>query len=425
MGMMTYNGGKKTRKALRGGVIAALDIGSTKVCCFIARVDDAGGVQVIGVGHQSSLGVKAGAIINMEGAETAISNAVHAAEQMAGETIRSVVVNVSGGQPTAQSVFVEAPVMEREVTELDLRRAINQSRIQYINEESELIHAIPTGFVLDGNRGIRDPRGMFGEKLGVQVMLISAGAGAVRNIKTCVSRCHIDIESHVVSAYASGLACLVEDETQLGVTCIDMGGGVTTISVFFDGNLIYIDSVPVGGAHVTNDIARGLTTPVVHAERMKTLYGSAIAGTSDEREVIDVPQIGEEDRGRSNPVPKSLLVGIIQPRLEEIFELVRCRLEESGMAKLAGRRVVLTGGASQLPNTRELAQLVLDKQVRLGRPTKIRGLVELTGGPAFSTVAGLLLHAARHPIEAPIAAPEMIHSGNLWGRVGMWLRDYL
>lgn len=422
---MGFNGGKKPKRPTRGGVLAALDVGSTKVCCFIARLEEPGTVRVVGVGHQLAAGVRAGAIIDMEAAETSIGAAVHAAEQMAGETIRDVVVNVSGGYPVSHTINAEVAVPGHEVTDGDVRRALAHARSLQVGADSTLIHALPVGFSLDGNRGIRDPKGMYGDRLAVHVHVITAAAGAVRNLQTCVNRCHLDIESMVVSPYASALATLVEDEMELGVACIDMGGGTTTISVFFEGQMVWTDCIPVGGGHVTNDIARGLTTPVVHAERMKTLYGSAMANAADEREMIDVPQVGEEERASGNHVPKSLLVRIIQPRLEEIFELVRSRLEQSGFAKLAGRRVVLTGGASQLPGTRELAQLILDKQVRLGRPSRIGGLADANGGPAFSTAAGLLIHAVRHPAELPVSAHEASSGGGIWGRVGLWLRENL
>ena len=422
---MGFNGGKKPKRPTRGGVVAALDVGSTKVCCFIARIEDQNNVRVIGVGHQLAAGVRAGAIIDMEAAETSIGAAVHAAEQMAGETIRDVVVNVSGGYPVSHTFNAEVSVPGHEVTDNDVRRALAHARALQIGADSTLIHALPVGFSLDGNRGIRDPKGMYGERLAVHVHVITASAGAVRNLHTCIARCHLDVEAQVVSPYASALACLVEDEMELGVACIDMGGGTTTISVFFEGQMVWTDCIPVGGSHVTNDIARGLTTPVVHAERMKTLYGSAMANAADEREMIDVPQIGEEERAAANPVPRSLLVRIIQPRLEEIFELVRSRLEQSGFGKLAGRRVVLTGGASQLPGTRELAQLILDKQVRLGRPTRIAGLADANGGPAFSTAAGLLIHAVRHPAELPVSVHESASASGIWGRVGLWLRENL
>lgn len=422
---MGFNGAKKPKRPARGGIVAALDVGSTKVCCIVARTEDAGSARVIGVGHQIATGVRAGSIIDMEAAETSIGAAVHAAEQMAGETIRDVVVNLSGGYPVSHAFNAEVPVSGHEVTDGDIRRAMAHARSLQIGPDQELVHALPVGFALDGNRGIRDPKGMYGERLGVQIHAITASAGAVRNLRTCVARCHLDIESLVVSPFASGLACLVEDEMELGSACIDMGGGTTTISVFFEGNLVWTDCIPVGGSHVTNDIARGLTTPVVHAERMKALYGSAMATAADERESIDVPQVGEEERGGTNTVPKSFLTRIIQPRLEEIFELVRSRLEQSGYARLVGRRVVLTGGACQLPNTRELAQLILDKQVRIGRPTRIAGLNEAHGGPAFSTAAGLLLHAVRNPTELMVAGHEAASATGLLGRVGLWLRENL
>jgi cell division protein FtsA len=202
-----------------------------------------------------------------------------------------------------------------------------------------------------------------------------------------------------------------------------MGGGTTTIGVFFGGNLIYADAVPVGGIHVTNDIARGLSTSVAHAERMKALFGSAMSSTLDERETIAVPPIGEDEDGHVNHVPKSLLVRVIAPRIEETFELVRNRIDASGCDTIAGRRVVLTGGACQLHGARELAALILDKQVRIGRPLGVKGLAESTHGPAFSTAAGLLQFAVSERAESPHL--ERIAPGGIFGRVGQWLRENL
>jgi cell division protein FtsA len=254
--------------------------------------------------------------------------------------------------------------------------------------------------------------------------LVSGKPAAIRNITAAIGRCHLEIAAIVAGPYASGLAALVEDETDLGVTIVDMGAGTTSIGVFFDGNLIFADSIPVGGGHVTNDIARGLSTPLAHAERMKTLYGSAIASSSDERETITVPQVGEEDESQATQVPRSLLVGIISPRLEETFELVRNRLEASGYDKVAGRRVVLTGGACQLPGARELAGLILDKQIRIGRPMRVAGLAEATGGPAFSTGIGLLHFAMSERAETARQARNWRdQSVSLFGRVGHWLKE--
>ncbi|WP_420349767.1 cell division protein FtsA [Pelagibius sp.] len=419
------------RKGLvKGGVVAALDIGSSKVCCFIARVDDNEVPRVIGIGQQISRGIKSGAIIDMDLAETSVLNAVHAAEQMAGETIDRVVVNLSGGYPASTTVGVEVSLNGHEVGEADLRRALehgHQTQVMRQREDHgrQLIHSIPTGYSIDGSRGIRDPRGMYGEHLGVHMHIITAASGAVRNVATCIQRCHLDPVAFVVSPYAAGLASLVDDERELGVTVIDMGGGTTTIAVFYENNVIFTDVIPVGGNHVTSDIARGLSTSLAHSERMKTLYGHVVAVPTDENELIDVPQVGEEDSAESQQIPRSLLVGIIQPRLEETLELVRSRLELSGFDKIAGRRVVLTGGGCQLPGTRELASMVLDKQVRIGRPAGVLGLAEATSGPAFATCAGLLNYAvtadAAVPGEASLEAQEM---GGLIGRLGHWFREH-
>jgi cell division protein FtsA len=404
------------------GLVAALDIGTTKVCCFIARTEPEG-AKVIGIGHQVSRGVRNGIIVDLDAAAQSILNAVHAAEQMAGETISEVVLNLSGGFPPSRLVSVEIPLSGREIGDNEMRRVLDRG-YHTRDTEREVIHSIPVGFSIDGSRGIRDPRGMVGEKLAVNMNLVGATPSALRNLTAVVGRCHLDVAGIVVGPYAAGLACLVEDEQQLGVTVIDMGGGTTSIGVFFDGNLIFCDTVPVGGAHVTSDIARGLSTPLAHAERMKTLYGHAIRSPADERETIAVPQVGEEEDGQANHVPKSLLVGIIGPRLEETFELVRERLEKSGFDKLAGRRIVLTGGACQLPGTRELAGLILDKQVRVGRPLKIGGLAEATQGSAFSTCAGLLHFALSERAEIPRPARGAVESpGGLFGRFGLWLKE--
>lgn len=454
---------KRTTKP-RNGLIAALDIGTSKVCCMVARIDRPATddpmrqtpiARVVGTGHQVSGGIKGGIVTDMAAAETAIRQAVHAAEQMAGETIREVSVNLSGGKPGSEIVSVEVAVGGHEVSDGDLNRVIEKIVAPRHNghggnghptngtppgghaagshgraarngsSERELIHAIPVAYAIDGNRGIRDPRGMFGDTLGVDMHLVTAAAGAVQTLRTVIERCHLDVDEFVVSSYAAGLAALVEDETDLGVTVLDMGAGTTDLAVFYDGRMIFADTIPVGGAHVTNDIARGLSTPVAHAERLKTLHGNAVATVADEQDLIDVPQVGEDIHESPNHVPRSILNGIIQPRMEETFELVRAHLSDSGIAGFAGRRIVLTGGASQLQGVRELATLILDKQVRMGRPLRLRGLAEAMAGPAFVTSAGLIAHAVNQP-EA-ISAPAPVLEGEptgLTGRVGAWLREH-
>ena len=421
---------RKNLSRSKNGIVAGLDVGCSKVCCFIARADVGPVPRVIGIGQQASRGVKGGVIVDMAAVEAAILNAVHAAEQMAGETIDRVMVNLSGGHPASSAVGVELAIGGHEIGEDDLRRAFARGHeSQGMNgtpqNGRQLIHSIPIAYNIDGNRGVRDPRGMYGQHLGVDMHIVTAASGAVRNLTTCIERCHLDVTGYVVSPYASGLATLVEDEMELGVTVIDMGGGTTTIAVFYEGNVIFTVVVPVGGGHVTSDIARGLSTALGHAERMKTLYGHALATGTDERETIDVPRVGEESEAGSHQIPRSLLVGIIQPRLEETLELVRSHLEASGFHKIAGRRAVLTGGACQLPGMTELAGLILDKQVRIGRPGRIAGLAEATAGPAFATCAGLLNYAAMAERATPVKAPvETAEPNGPIGRFGHWFREH-
>jgi cell division protein FtsA len=411
------------KQRTRTGPIAALDIGSTKIACFVAK-SEGDATRVIGIGHQISHGVRNGAIVDMEAAEAAILNAIAAAEQMAGETLKSVIVSASCGHPSSRTIAVEMAIAGHEVTDSDLRRVTLQGREVQSEPQRRLLHAIPVSYSIDGSRGIRDPRGMCGERLGVNMHLVSADANALRNLEAVIGRCHLDVEAFVASPYAAGLAALVEDEADLGVTVIDMGGGITSIAVFFDGHVVWTDAMALGGTHVTNDIARGLSTPVAHAERMKTLYGTCIPASADEREVIDVPLVGEEEHQHANHVPKSILTGIIRPRLEETFEHVRARLGASGFDKIAGRRVVLTGGASQLQGVRDLAAQVLDKQVRLGRPIRIQGLSDQTGGAAFTVCAGLVAAAFDAP-EGPRLTAASQESHGWFGRFGLWLRENL
>ncbi len=408
---------------MRNGLIAALDVGTTKVCCFIARTQEDGTLRVLGMGHQVSRGMRGGAVVDMDEAETSIRAAVDTAEQMASERVREVVVNLSGGQPQSANLKVEIAINGHAVGDADIRRMLDHSRQHGETPDRELIHSIPVGYTIDGNDGITDPRGMYGERLGVTVHQIRAATGPVRNLATVVARGHLDIEARVVSPYASGLACLVDDERDLGAICIDMGGGTTSIAVFVEGHLLHTDVIPVGGMHVTNDIARGLSTPLAQAERMKTLYGSAMPSPTDDREILRVPVVGEEDDEASNQVPRSILVQIIRPRLEETFELVRSNLEASGFDKVAGRRVVLTGGASQMQGVRELAAAMLDKQVRMGRPIGLSGLAESAAGPAFATGAGLLRYAVVNTVEPASKSVREEAPVGRFGRLGAWFRQ--
>lgn len=408
-------------------MIAALDVGTSKVTCFIAERDSQGELSIIGIGQDTADGLKAGTVTDMAAAVKSIGTAVNRAEIMADKRVHELFVSVSGGAPQSSYANVSLDVSGRQIGNTDIQAAFDEARTDGAIEGREIVHAVSTAYDLDGSRGIRDPKGMFGDQLRVQLHMVSVAHGAFRNLLSCISRCDLDLEAPVISAYASGLACLVEDEKDLGVTIIDMGCGGTGLASFSGGEFTWTATVPLGGAHVTNDIAHGLTTPVANAEHMKRLYASAIGGPADSREMIEVPQLGEPELLSARQIPRSLLTGIVRPRLEETFELVRDYIDSSGVAGASSRRIVLTGGASQLQGVGDLASEILEKQVRLAQPLPIQGLAEAVAGPNCATCAGLLIYAAerhddsqnrRQPREH--ATPQPAESA--LGRIGQWLR---
>jgi cell division protein FtsA len=408
-------------------VIAALDVGTSKVTCFIAERDSQGDLRIIGIGQNTARGLKAGAIIDMAAAVESIGTAVHRAETMADLRVHELFVSVSGGQPSSSYSDVSLDISGRQIGSGDIRAAFDRARNDNTVEGREIVHAISTTYDLDGSRGIRDPKGMYGDRLRIQLHVVSVAHGAIRNLLSCISRCDLDLAAPVVSAYASGLAVLVEDEKDLGVTVIDMGCGGTHLASFAGGELTWTASVPIGGAHVTNDIAYGLSTPVASAEQMKRLYASAIGGPADSREMIEVPQLGEPELISARQIPRSLLTGIVRPRLEETFELVRDYIDSSGAAGALSRRIVLTGGASQLQGVGELAAEILEKQVRLARPLPLEGLAEAVAGPNCATGAGLLIYAAERHDDSQTRRPPRDQAppqraDSALGRVGQWLR---
>jgi cell division protein FtsA len=398
----------------KGNVIAALDIGSTKISCLIAEVvppkhrssdgEERNGLRILGLGHHLSRGVRSGAVINVDEAERAIRLAVDGAERMAQRTISEVYVNVSGGRPQSRCYAASEKVQTGQVAPRDMDCVLNTVLAQVDPGRRTILHLSPIQYQLDDAKGVRHPVGMYGETLGLELGVVTVEPAHLNNLSLAIERAHLAPAGFVVGSYAAARSVLAEDERQLGVTLIEMGGATTSFAIFYDGHLVHADVVPLGSQHITNDIARGLSTTIAHAERMKTLWGSALASQIDEREMISVPLLGERGVDTVQKVPKSMLTGIIRPRLEEIFELVRDKIEASGAAHLAGRRVVLTGGGSQLNGAREVAAQWLDRQVRLGIPAAIPGMPEAAHTPGFAVCAGLLNYALNP--DAHYAVPE-------------------
>ncbi len=425
----------RARPPERSGLVAALDIGSTKVCCLIGEMAPAkrqlpGGPEhdeltVIGIGHQASRGVHSGAVVDLEEAERAVRLAVDAAERMAKQTISEVFVNVSGGRPRCTTHCARIRLPGQAVTADDVRTVLGEAVRGIDPGERIVLHATPIRYDLDEAKGIREPEAMYGERLGVELNAVTVASGPARNLALTVERCHLSIAGLAVAAYAAGRATLVEDELNLGVTVVDMGGATTSIAVFQDGQLIHADVLPVGGHHITKDLASGLSTTIAHAERLKTLYGSALASVWDDREMIAIPLLGERGADTVQKVPRSMLTGIIRPRLEETLEMVRDRLAACPAARSAGRRVVLSGGASQLTGVREMAALILERNVRLGFPQGLPGLPEAARTPAFAVAVGLLNYALKPDLRL-VSVPRFEgarNERNYLLRVGRWLKE--
>lgn len=414
----------RSASANRYGPIAVLDIGTTKIVCLIATTAEDGEFAVTGVGHQLSKGVKSGVVTDIGEASASISAAVHAAEQMAGVTIENVIVSANGVNLKSRHVSVELDVLADGVSDQDIADIIYEGCASLSADDTGILHCFPSHYSLDGARGLHDPRGMIGKKLGADLQIITARDQYLKNIAQCIGRAHLNIADHVVACHASALSVLEKDEMDLGVTLIDMGGGTTSFAVFVGGRNVYSDCVAIGGNHVTSDIAQGLSTSLHHAERLKTLHGSAVNSVKDTEVMIDVPQLGErEDEDEPTTMPRAMLVGVIRPRMEEIFELIRGKLEASGVDKIAGRRCVITGGASQMLAVSDLAERMLSKQVRKGKPVPIAGLAEAVSGPAFATVIGMLNHVRHRAWEDEILNAANQRKTWLPERLMQWVRE--
>ena len=399
------------KAALQRGVIAILDVGTSKIACLILRFDgleetrETDGVgsmagqsnfRVIGAATTKSRGVRFGEISVMNETERAIRTAVQAAQKMANVRVDHVIACFSGAEPRSYGLAGELELQDSVVTEQDVARVLASCDVPDIGEGREVIHAQPVNFALDHRTGLGDPRNQIGNRLACDLHLLSVEATVVQNLMYCIKRCDLDLAGIASSAYASGISSLVEDEQELGAACIDKGGGSTGISIFMKKHMIFADSVRLGGDHVTSDIAKGLQVPLAVAERIKTKHGGVHATGMDDREMIEIGgDSGDWDKDRRQ-ISRTELIGIVRPRIEEILEDVRVRLDAAGFDHLPSQQIVLTGGASQIPGLDGLASRILGQRVRMGRPLRVQGLPQAATGAAFSATVGLCLFAA-HP----------------------------
>lgn len=399
------------RTAMQRGVVAILDVGTSKIACLVLRFDgfeqmrDIDGVgpmagqstfRVIGAATTRSRGVRFGEIAVMNETERAIRTAVQAAQKMANVRVDHVIACFSGAEPRSYGLAGEWELQDSVVTEQDVARVMAACDVPDIGEGREVLHAQPVNFALDHRTGLGDPRGQIGNRLACDMHMLTVDASVVQNLLYCIKRCDLELAGIASSAYVAGISSLVEDEQELGAACIDMGGGTSGISIFMKKHMIYSDCVRMGGDHVTSDISKGLQVPVAVAERIKTKHGGVHATGMDDREMIEMGgDSGDWEKDRRQ-ISRTELIGIMRPRVEEILEEVRARLDVAGFDHLPSQQVVLTGGASQIPGLDGLASRILGQRVRMGRPLRVQGLPQAATGAAFSSAVGLCLFAA-HP----------------------------
>ncbi|MDJ1015089.1 MAG: cell division protein FtsA [Paracoccaceae bacterium] len=399
------------RAAMQRGVIAILDVGTSKIACLILRFDgeamapEGDGIgsmagqsqfRVIGAATTRSRGVELGESCAIQETERAIRTAVQAAQKMANVRVDHVIACLSGGQPRSYGLAGIALVEGEVVGETDVARALASCDIPDIGSGREILHAQPVNFALDHRSGLIDPRDQIGQRLACDLHMLTVDSAVLENLIYCLKRCDLELAGLASSAYVSGVSALVEDEQELGAACIDMGGGTTGISIFMKKHMIFSDAVRLGGEHVTQDISKGLQISMAVAERIKTFHGGVVATGMDDREMIEIGgETGDWEHDRRS-VSRAELIGIMRPRVEEILEEVRERLDGAGFEYLPSQQIVLTGGASQIPGLDGLAPKILGQGVRIGRPLRVQGLPQAVTGSAFAGAVGLCLFAA-HP----------------------------
>jgi len=420
----------------RAALVAVLDIGTSKVVCLIARLKPqqpqdvlrrrSHRVEILGIGHTEASGMKGGAVVNLAEAEAAVRHAVDLAERGASVQLESAVVAVSSGRPMSEHYAASMNVAGSSIDDDDIAHVLAAGCEHSERDGRAVLHSLPIGFELDGVRGVNEPRGMLAREFGVDMHVATVDVAAARNLMLTVERCHLAVETMVAAPYVAGLSVLADDEADLGSAVVDMGAGTTTVAVFGGGRFIHVDGFALGGQHVTIDLARGLNARISDAERIKTLYGSVLAGGSDERDMVKVPSVNDDDdREPPHFVSRASLVRIIKPRVEEILEMVRDRLAASPFGAEPQARAILTGGASQLTGLPELAARILNRPVRIGRPLGIAGLPEAAKGPAFAVAAGLLIYPQVAHLEhfEPRRTRHLMTGTGYISRVGRWLRE--
>jgi cell division protein FtsA len=396
-----------------GSLITALDVGSWKVSALIAERVDGGDIQVLGTGQRESRGVKRGYVADVGLTEQAVREAMEQAERMAGTNIEDVWVSFSAGGLASDIASVEVELGGHRIEQDDIDELLAAGRNTLDPDGRMILHAQPTLYTLDGLTGVKQPLGLHADTLGVDIHVVLADGSPVRNLDLSVRSAHLDVKSIVAAPVATGYACLSEEERELGVAVIEMGAGITNVSLFIGGMLVGLQSIPFGASDITDDIASAFGTRRDQAERMKCFYGSATASPRDNHDMIEVAPISADDEaGEGHRITRAQLIAVIRQRLDHLMTEVSRALKDLGFAGPVGRQVVLTGGGAELRGIADYAQSALGRAVRIGRPRGLAGLPPAHSGPGFATLAGLVHYAASNPVDLRALMPDtqLVHA---------------
>src|SRR5271154_775679 len=403
----------------KGDIIVGLDIGTTKICAIVGELSpDAGQIDIIGIGTHPSKGLRRGAVVNIEATVESIRQTIEQAELMAGCEITTVYTGIAGGHIKGFNSQGIVAVKDKEVREADVARVIDAAKAVAIPLDREVIHVLPQEFIIDDQGGIKEPLGMSGVRLEAKVHIVTGACSSAQNIIKCANRTGLNVADIVLQPLASAEAVLTDEEKELGVCLVDIGGGTTDIAIFAGGSIVHTAVIALGGNNLTSDIAIGLRTPAHEAERIKQKYGCALASMVDKEETIEVPSVG----GRQPRVlGRQILCEILEPRVEEIFQLVHREIQKCGYEDLLASGVVITGGSTLLGGMPELAEEVLGLPVRRGMPRRIGGLVDVVKSPMYATGVGLVIYGARHQDRRLFRIREENVYRKVKGRMREWL----
>ncbi|GAB7127164.1 cell division protein FtsA [Amantichitinum ursilacus] len=401
-------------------LIVGLDIGTSKVVAVVAEIQDDGSLNVVGLGSAASKGLKRGVVVDIEKTVNAIQSALGEAELMADCKIREVYTGIAGSHIKGINSHGMVAIKDKEVTQADMDRVIETASAVNIPTDHQVLHILAQEYIIDGQEDVKEPLGMSGVRLEVRVHIVTGAVSAVQNITKCVRRCGLEIAEVVLQPLASAYAVLTEDEKELGVCLVDIGGGTTDISVFINGAIRHTAVIPIAGDQITNDIAMALRTPTGEAETIKLQYGVALRHMTDPQQMIEVPGVGE--RGLRQ-MSRHTLAEVVEPRVEELYSLVQAELRRAGFEDRLSSGIVITGGAALMPGMVELGEEIFHMPVRLGHPKYVGGLAEVVKNPRFSTAVGLLLIAREQYIKNPVGRAKDGSFGDMLGRMKSWFQN--